>query len=92
MAHTKALGTSKLGRDSRAQRLGVKVQDGGKVIAGQIIIRQRGSKYLAGKNISVGGDDTLFAKKAGVVRFTTKTKLRFDGSKRKATVVNVVVS
>lgn len=90
MAHTKALGTTKLGRDSRSQRLGVKVHDGGKVIAGQIIIRQRGSKYLAGKNILIGGDDTLFAKKEGVVRFSTKTKLRFDGSKRTATVVNVV--
>ena len=90
MAHTKALGTSKLGRDSRAQRLGVKVQDGGKVIAGQIIIRQRGCKYLGGKNILKGGDDTLFAKKEGVVRFGTTRKTCFDGSKRKITVVDVV--
>jgi large subunit ribosomal protein L27 len=90
MAHTKALGTTKLGRDSRAQRLGVKVHDGGKIKIGQIIIRQRGSKYLAGKNVLKGKDDTLFAKVDGVVKFGTKTKVCFDGSKRTATIVNVV--
>jgi large subunit ribosomal protein L27 len=89
MAHTKALGTSKLGRDSRAKRLGVKVQDGGKVIIGQILIRQRGTKYLAGKNTKRGGDDTIFAMKAGVVKFSTKIKTRFDGNKRRVTVVAV---
>lgn len=89
MAHTKALGTSKLGRDSKAKRLGVKVQDGGKVTIGQILIRQRGTKYLAGKNTKRGGDDTIFAMKVGVVRFSTKIKTRFDGNKRRATVVAV---
>lgn len=89
MAHTKALGTSKLGRDSRAKRLGVKIQDGGKVSIGQIIIRQRGTKYLAGKNTKRGGDDTIFAMKNGVVRFSTKIKTRFDGNRRNATVVAV---
>lgn len=89
MAHTKALGTSKLGRDSKAKRLGVKVQDGGKVTIGQILIRQRGTKYLAGKNTKRGGDDTIFAMKAGVVKFSTKIKTRFDGNKRRATVVAV---
>ena len=90
MAHTKALGSTKLGRDSRAKRLGVKIQDGGKVSVGQIIIRQRGSKYVAGKNVLRGGDDTLYAGKNGLIRFSVKTKTRFDGAKRKATVVAVV--
>ncbi len=90
MAHTKALGSTKLGRDSRSKRLGVKIQDGGKVMAGQIIIRQRGSKYCAGKNILRGGDDTLYASKDGLVKFGTKMKTRFDGSRRRATVVAVV--
>jgi large subunit ribosomal protein L27 len=89
MAHTKALGTSKLGRDSRAKRLGVKIQDGGKVTIGQIIIRQRGTKYLPGKNTKRGGDDTIFAMKNGVVKFSTKIKIRFDGNRRRATVVAV---
>ncbi len=90
MAHTKALGSTKLGRDSRSKRLGVKIQDGGKVMAGQIIIRQRGSKYSAGKNILRGGDDTLYAGKDGLVKFGTKMKTRFDGSRRRTTVVAVV--
>lgn len=89
MAHTKALGSTKLGRDSRAKRLGVKIQDGQPVAAGQIIIRQRGTKYLAGRNVKRAGDDTLFAMKNGVVKFSTTTKTKFDGNKRKATVVAV---
>ncbi len=89
MAHTKALGSTKLGRDSRAKRLGVKIQDGGSVAIGQIIIRQRGSKYVAGRNVLIGGDDTLYAAKNGVVKFGVKSKIRFDGSRRKATMVAV---
>lgn len=89
MAHTKALGSTKLGRDSRSKRLGVKLQDGQPVAAGQIIIRQRGSHYLAGTNVKSGGDDTLYAKKSGVVKFSRKTKTLFDGSRRIATVVAV---
>lgn len=89
MAHTKAIGSTKLGRDSRSKRLGVKIQDGQKVSVGQIIIRQRGSKYLAGVNVQRGGDDTLYAGRNGVVRFRTKAKERFDGLRRKATVVLV---
>lgn len=92
MAHTKALGTSKLGRDSRAKRLGVKIQDGGKVTIGQIIIRQRGTKYLPGKNTKIGGDDTIFAMKNGVVKFSSKLKTKFDGNLRRATVVAVLQS
>jgi large subunit ribosomal protein L27 len=90
MAHTKALGSTKLGRESRSQRLGVKIQDGCPVSVGEIIIRQRGAKYIAGRNVGCGGDDTLFALKTGVVKFSEKSKVRFDGSRRKATFVAVV--
>lgn len=89
MAHTKALGSTKLGRDSIAKRLGVKMQDGQKIMVGQIIIRQRGTKYLPGENVLRAGDDTLYAGKNGVVKFATKMKTRFDGSRRRATMVHV---
>lgn len=90
MAHTKSLGSTKLGRDSRSKRLGVKIQDGQKVTVGQIIIRQRGTKYLPGNNVMRAGDDTIYAMRNGIVRFLSKTKLKFDGRRRSATVVSVV--
>lgn len=90
MAHTKALGSTKLGRDSRSKRLGVKLQDGEKVSVGQIIIRERGTKYLPGANVRRGSDDTLYAGKDGKIKFSTKTKIRFDGNSRKATFVAVL--
>jgi len=90
MAHTKAIGSTKLGRDSQSKRLGVKIQDGQKVNIGQIIIRQRGTKYLPGKNVKRGGDDTLYAMKNGVIKFSTKNKTRFDGNRRRATFVAVL--
>ncbi len=89
MAHTKAIGSTKLGRDSIAKRLGVKMQDGQKIMVGQILIRQRGTKYLPGDNVKRGADDTLYADKNGVVKFTKKTKTRFDGTRRHATMVHV---
>jgi large subunit ribosomal protein L27 len=89
MAHTKAGGSTKLGRDSIAKRLGVKLQDGQKVTVGQIIIRQRGTKYHPGQNVGQGRDDTLFARKNGVIKFYTKNKTSFDRSRRKATFVRV---
>ena len=89
MAHTKALGSTKLGRESAAQRLGIKVNHGQKVSVGEIIIRQRGTKYLPGKGILRAGDDTLYAGKKGVVKFTAKTKTKFDGNRRYATLVSV---
>jgi large subunit ribosomal protein L27 len=92
MAHTKAIGSTKLGRDSIAKRLGVKLQDGQKVMVGQIIIRQRGTKYVPGANVIRGGDDTLFAGKNGTVKFSTKTRTHFDGSRKKATMVQVLVA
>jgi large subunit ribosomal protein L27 len=90
MAHTKSGGSTKLGRDSKAKRLGVKRQQGEKVSAGEVLIRQRGTKYLPGKNVKRGADDTLYAATSGIVKFKTKTKTKFDGSKRKATCINVI--
>ncbi|MBI4087418.1 MAG: 50S ribosomal protein L27 [Candidatus Liptonbacteria bacterium] len=90
MAHTKAIGSTKLGRDSISKRLGVKLQNGQNVSVGQIIIRQRGTKYVPGANVRRADDDTLYAGKNGIVKFYTKTKTRFDGSRKKATLVAVL--
>lgn len=90
MAHTKAIGSTKLGRDSISKRLGVKVQNGEKIGVGEIIIRQRGTKYFPGLNVRRGKDDTLYAAKNGMVKFYSKTKTRFDGNRRQATFVRVV--
>ena len=89
MAHTKALGSTKLGRDSIAKRLGVKLNDGQKVTVGQIIVRQRGTKYIPGTNVKRAGDDTLYAAKNGTVKFSAKTKTKFDGSPKRTTLVRV---
>ena len=89
MAKTKAAGASKLGRDSEPKYLGVKLYEGEKVKPGQIIIRQRGTKFLPGKNVKRGRDDTLYALKEGVVKFSTKRKRSFDNSQRIAKIVNV---
>lgn len=89
MATTKSSGTTKLGRDSRPKYLGIKLYDGQKAKAGAILIRQRGTSVLPGKNVGKGNDDTLFALKDGIVRFSTKRKIRFDGSKRVVKVINV---
>ena len=72
MAHKKGQGSSRNGRDSNAQRLGVKKYGGQQVIAGNIIIRQRGTRYKPGLNVGIGSDDTLFALAAGVVSFSKK--------------------
>ncbi len=90
MAKTKAKGTTRLGRDSLPKYLGVKLFEGQEVKPGMIIVRQRGTKFLAGENVKRGADDTLYAKKTGVVKFTTKRKKKFDGSQRIAKIVNVV--
>ena len=71
MAHKKGLGSSRNGRDSNAQRLGVKVFAGQSVTGGEIIVRQRGSRFKAGNGTGMGKDDTIFAKSAGVVQFKT---------------------
>ncbi len=75
-AHKKGGGSTKNGRDSQAKRLGVKKSDGCQVLAGNIIVRQRGTKYHPGKNVGVGKDYTLFALTDGVVRFETKAKTK----------------
>jgi len=69
MAHKKGGGSSKNGRDSNAQRLGIKAFGGETVTAGSIIVRQRGTKFSPGTNVGIGSDDTLFALKAGKVQF-----------------------
>ena len=76
MASKKGVGSSKNGRDSEAKRLGVKRADGQFVSAGTILVRQRGTKIHPGNNVGIGGDDTLFAKQDGVVRFERKDKTR----------------
>jgi large subunit ribosomal protein L27 len=72
MAHKKGLGSSRNGRDSNSQRLGVKRSDGQSVSGGSILVRQRGSRLKPGLNVGIGRDDTLYAKVTGVVRFEDK--------------------
>lgn len=72
MAHKKGQGSTKNGRDSNAQRLGVKRFGGEKVLAGNILVRQRGTKFHPGANVGIGSDDTLYALKTGVVKFEYK--------------------
>jgi large subunit ribosomal protein L27 len=76
MAHHKAGGSSRNGRDSGGQRLGVKLFGGQRVLAGNILVRQRGTKWHAGQNVGIGKDHTLFAKSNGRVQFNTKAKGR----------------
>ena len=90
MAHTKAKGSTKLGRDSAAQRLGIKRNDGQMVKIGDIIIRQRGTQYYPGLNVRRADDDTLYSVKEGVVKFARKKRFCFNGSKRSVKIVNVL--
>jgi large subunit ribosomal protein L27 len=76
MAHKKAGGSSRNGRDSAGQRLGLKIFGGQAIVAGNVIARQRGTKWHAGRNVGVGKDHTLFAKIDGRVEFQTKAKGR----------------
>jgi large subunit ribosomal protein L27 len=70
MAHKKGLGSSRNGRDSNAKRLGVKIFAGQVVTGGEIIVRQRGTRFKAGEGVGLGRDDTIYAKAAGIVQFT----------------------
>jgi len=90
MAHTKAVGSTRLGRDSKSKRLGVKIADGDKAQAGNVLIRQRGSKFWPGKNVKKGDDDTLYALKPGKIKFTNKLKIDFTGRRKVVKVVNVI--
>ena len=76
MAHKKGVGSSRNGRESHSKRLGVKAYGGQLVSAGSIIIRQRGTRIHPGNNVGIGGDDTLFAKIDGMVKFERKDKMR----------------
>ena len=89
MSKTKSTGATKLGRDSRPKYQGVKLFEGQEVKPGMIIVRQRGTKFLPGKNVKKGADDTIFSLKQGKVKFTTRKKKNFDGSQRTAKIVNV---
>lgn len=90
MAHKKAGGSTALGRDSQSKRLGVKLQDGQFAQPGAILIRQRGTKYQPGKNVRRGKDDTLYSIISGLVRFSNKKFLKFNGRLKTSTVVSVV--
>ncbi len=89
MATKKSAGSTQLGRDSQAQRLGAKLHDGQKALAGQIIFRQRGTKVHPGKNVRRGKDDTLYAAIAGLVTYTRRKVKAFDGSLALRTFANV---
>lgn len=90
MAHTKATGTTKNTRESESKRLGVKLFGGQLAQPGSIIIRQRGTKFMPGIGVRIGGDDTIYSIKRGEVKFTTKKTQHFDGSRRLVKIVNVV--
>ena len=79
MAHRKAGGTAKNLRDSNPKYLGIKLSDGETAKVGSIIVRQRGTKVLPGKNVGLGRDHTIFALKDGVVRFRNRRKISYDG-------------
>lgn len=89
MAKTKATGVTKLGRDSLPKYLGIKLGDGQLALVGNIIIRQRGTKFLPGKNVLRGKDDTLYAKKEGRVHFQKKKKRGFDNSQKVIKIVHI---
>ena len=90
MAHRKAGGTAKNLRDSNPQYLGIKLTDGQKAQSGSIIVRQRGTAIMAGTNVSVGKDHTLFALKDGTVKFGSKRKISFNGKTAIRKIVNVI--
>ena len=92
MAHTKAIGSTQLGRDSQPKYLGVKLYAGENAKPGSIIIRQRGTKFFPGKGVRQGSDDTIYSVISGKVKFTTTKKLRFDGTRRLVKIVNVIAN
>jgi large subunit ribosomal protein L27 len=89
MATKKAGGSAKNLTDSNPQYLGIKLYAGEKASAGAIIVRQRGTKIMAGKNVGVGSDHTLYAKKEGTVKYGTKRKINYDNTVSKKRTVEV---
>jgi large subunit ribosomal protein L27 len=83
MAHKKGVGSSRNGRDSNSQRLGVKLYDGQLVVPGNIIVRQRGTRFHAGPNVGMGRDHTLFALTDGTVKFSPHAK----GRRKKVSII-----
>jgi len=90
MAHRKAGGSAKNLRDSNPKYLGVKLADGQATKPGQVIVRQRGTAVMAGKNVGTGNDHTLFALAEGTVKFREARKTKFDGNMKKRKVVDVI--
>lgn len=90
MAHVKAGGTAKNLKDSKPKYLGVKLSDGQKAKIGSILVRQRGTKMLAGKNVKMGKDHTIYSVKNGIVKFSEKRKTRYDGNTKKYKIANVL--
>ncbi len=90
MAHTKAAGSTRLGRDSQPKYLGIKLFSGQTAKPGSILVRQRGTRIFPGRNVKRGSDDTLYSLANGVVRFTAKKKLKFNGSRILTKIVNVI--
>jgi large subunit ribosomal protein L27 len=89
MATKKAGGSTRLGRDSNPKYLGVKRYDGQVVYAGEVLIRQRGSKFLPGTNVKTGKDDTLYALADGTIKFSSKRVTDFTGKVNRRKVINV---
>ena len=92
MAHKKAGGSTQLGRDSIAKRLGVKRFGGARVKAGEVLVRQKGTKFRPGRNTYVAGDWTIHAKISGIVVFSQKKIPKFSGKYERATFVHVAPS
>jgi len=90
MAHKKSAGTTKNGRDSHSKRLGIKITPGSLAQSGFVLVRQRGTDVLPGKNVFMGKDHTLFAAKNGKVILTYKRKVHFDNTVVKKKVMNVL--
>jgi large subunit ribosomal protein L27 len=90
MSHVKAGGSAKNLKDSKPKYLGVKLTEGAKAQSGSIIVRQRGTKFISGENTKVGKDHTIFSVVEGIVKFTNKRKLSFNGQTKIHKLVKVV--
>ena len=89
MAHKKAAGTTKNGRDSGPQYLGIKLAEGAKAIVGAVLVRQRGTRILPGKNVGMGKDHTLFALRIGKVKYATTRKVGFNNKTQVKNIVHI---
>lgn len=90
MAHTKAGGSTQNGRDSQSQRLGVKKFGGQRVITGNIIVRQRGTKFRPGNGVRMGKDNTLYALRNGIVQFASRKTMLFTGLLKHVSTVSIL--